>query len=130
MAPLVANKEPELPQWLLQNKAIEKARDKLLDASVTNQIFKHIGHKQTANERDVATAYGDVAKVSCSDLAMENCQKSITLMGKGGLRHENGTEKLLRDVKLLQIYEGTNQVNMLDFIKRRLMNQFSTNLSR
>ena len=54
--------------------------------------------------RDTVTAYADVAKVSCTELAMENCQRAITLMGKGGLRHENGAEKLLRDVKLLQIY--------------------------
>ena len=113
MAPLVENKEPDLPNWILQNKALASLRDKLLSANISDHFLKKIGDKQTEKERDIATGYGDVAKVSCSDLAMENCQKAITLMGKGGLRHDNGAEKLLRDVKLLQIYEGTNQVNML-----------------
>jgi alkylation response protein AidB-like acyl-CoA dehydrogenase len=89
-----------------------------------NRIFKWAADRQTASNRDVVTAYADVAKVSCTDLALENCQRALSLMGKEGLRHENGAEKLLRDVKLLQIYEGTNQVNMLDFVKRHLVRQF------
>ncbi|CBL44841.1 Acyl-CoA dehydrogenase [gamma proteobacterium HdN1] len=111
--------------WALTQPGIANVRDSLLDSSIAEKLFKRIAATQTTSERDTVTAYGDVAKVSCSELAMENCQRAISLMGKGGFRHENGAEKLLRDVKLLQIYEGTNQVNMLDFVKRRLPRQFS-----
>jgi len=34
-------------------------------------------------------------------------------MGKAGLRHDLGMEKVFRDAKLLQIYEGTNEINRL-----------------
>jgi alkylation response protein AidB-like acyl-CoA dehydrogenase len=39
---------------------------------------------------------------------------AIEMMGQAGLRHEQGVEKILRDSKLLQIYEGTNQLNRLN----------------
>ena len=38
---------------------------------------------------------------------------ALELMGKTGLRQDNGAEKILRDAKLLQIYEGTNQLNRI-----------------
>jgi alkylation response protein AidB-like acyl-CoA dehydrogenase len=48
---------------------------------------------------------------------MRNCQLAMDLMGEAGLRHDNGMEKRLRDAKLLQIYESTNQMNRLIVFK-------------
>ena len=117
--------DSKITRWLGVQPAFAKLVDVLIKSDNANTIFQWVGARQTEQARDTVTSYGDVAKVSCTEIAMENCQKAITLMGKGGLRHENGAEKLLRDVKLLQIYEGTNQVNMLDFIKRRVVRQYN-----
>jgi acyl-CoA dehydrogenase len=95
-------------------------RSRLLGSRVAERAFKRWGRAYPSGDRDLAATLGDVAKVGCSDLAMDNCQRAIALMGKDGLRHDHGAEKLLRDVKLLQIYEGTNQVVGLDFVNRRL----------
>jgi alkylation response protein AidB-like acyl-CoA dehydrogenase len=38
-------------------------------------------------------------------------------MGQAGLRQERLAEKHLRDAKLMQIYEGTNQLNRLNLFK-------------
>jgi acyl-CoA dehydrogenase len=38
-------------------------------------------------------------------------------MGQAGLRQDRGMEKIFRDAKLLQIYEGTNQLNRLNLFK-------------
>ena len=115
----------DAPAWLGRNAAFAAVRRRLTATAAADRIFKWIAARQTFDERELATAMGDVAKVSCSDLAMENCQAAVTLMGKDGLRHEYGAEKFLRDVKLLQIYEGTNQINTLDFVKRRLNRQLA-----
>jgi alkylation response protein AidB-like acyl-CoA dehydrogenase len=48
---------------------------------------------------------------------MRNSQLALELMGQTGLRQEGGAEKVLRDAKLLQIYEGTNQLNRLNLFK-------------
>ena len=45
------------------------------------------------------------------------CQLAVELMGQAGIRHDRGAEKHLRDSKLLQIYEGTNQLNRLNVFK-------------
>lgn len=60
---------------------------------------------------------GALAKIAGSDLAVENCRMALEIMGRAGLRHAGGTEKRLRDAKLLQIYEGTNQINRLDLFR-------------
>lgn len=80
--------------------------------------------RQRGDLLDAAAAAGDVAKVSSTDLALENCHEGLTLMGKDGMRHGLGAEKLLRDARLLQIYEGTNQVNLMDFAKRRMARRY------
>jgi acyl-CoA dehydrogenase len=96
--------DSRIASWLCTQPGIAVLRDNLLASDGADQLFKWISSRQQPAARDTVTAYADVAKVSCTELAMENCQRAITLMGKGGLRHENGAEKLLRDVKLLQIY--------------------------
>lgn len=69
---------------------------------------------------DVASVLGDHAKVSGSDLAVENARRAVLLMGADGVR-EGSAEKLDRDAKLLQIYEGTNQVNGIDLFERLVL---------
>lgn len=62
--------------------------------------------------------YGSVAKVKCSDLAMRNAGLALDLVGKAGIRQDRGMEKLYRDAKLVQIYEGTNEISRLNFFQR------------
>ena len=38
-------------------------------------------------------------------------------MGQAGLRQDRLAEKHLRDAKLMQIYEGTNQLNRINLFK-------------
>lgn len=72
---------------------------------------------QKPADQHLCTGLGSLAKFSCTDLGLRNCQLAVELMGQTGLRHDAGAEKILRDVKLLQIYEGTNQLNRLNVFK-------------
>lgn len=60
-----------------------------------------------------ALGLSSLAKFSASDLAVEVCLKALTLCGPEGADERLGVEKSLRDAKLTQIYEGTNQLNRL-----------------
>ena len=51
-----------------------------------------------------------MAKMYASDIAMEVATDAVQVMGGDGYSTEFGVEKIMRDVKLAQIYEGTNQV--------------------
>jgi len=53
------------------------------------------------------------AKYFASDAAMQNAIDAVQVFGGYGYMVEYPVEKLVRDAKLLQIYEGTNQVQRL-----------------
>lgn len=61
-----------------------------------------------------ASGIGSLVKFGCSDIAVMNSGLAMELMGADGTRHDAGAEKYLRDAKLLQIYEGTNEVNRVN----------------
>jgi alkylation response protein AidB-like acyl-CoA dehydrogenase len=58
-----------------------------------------------------------IAKTFASDAAVANATDAIQVLGGNGYMHEYGVEKLLRDAKLTQIYEGTNQINRLEIME-------------
>jgi len=57
--------------------------------------------------------YSAMAKYYASDMAMEVTTDAVQVMGGDGYTRSFGVEKMMRDAKLCQIYEGTNQVQRL-----------------
>jgi alkylation response protein AidB-like acyl-CoA dehydrogenase len=70
--------------------------------------------RQKPEQEKRGLGWSSIAKTTGSDMGLKNSQMALELMGMAGLRFENGAEKYLRDSKLLQIYEGTNQLNLLN----------------
>ena len=54
-----------------------------------------------------------MAKLYGSNIAMEVSTDALQLFGGYGYMKDYPVEKLMRDAKLLQIYEGTNQIQMM-----------------
>ncbi len=72
-------------------------------------------HKES--DCQVVSGLGSLAKFAGTDAGVKNCHLALEMMGQAGLRHDRRAEKILRDAKLLQIYEGTNQLNRLNLFK-------------
>jgi butyryl-CoA dehydrogenase len=51
-----------------------------------------------------------MAKVYATDVAMKVTVDAVQVMGGAGYMREYPVEKMMRDAKILQIYEGTNQI--------------------
>ena len=51
-----------------------------------------------------------MSKMWASDVAMKVTTDAVQIMGGDGYSKDYPVEKMMRDVKLCQIYEGTNQV--------------------
>ncbi len=51
-----------------------------------------------------------MAKVFATDVAMKVTTDAVQVMGGAGYMREYPVEKMMRDAKILQIYEGTNQI--------------------
>jgi butyryl-CoA dehydrogenase len=54
-----------------------------------------------------------LAKWTASDTAMRVATDAVQLLGASGYSRETGVERLMRDAKGAQIYEGTNQIHRL-----------------
>ena len=54
-----------------------------------------------------------IAKWTASDAAMRVATDAVQLFGASGYSRETGVERLMRDAKGAQIYEGTNQIHRL-----------------
>src|SRR6476659_5767176 len=57
--------------------------------------------------------YSSMAKVFCSDTAMAVTVEAVQVLGGYGYVKEYPVERMLRDAKITQIYEGTNEIQRL-----------------
>jgi len=57
--------------------------------------------------------YSSMAKMFASDAAMEVTNDAIQILGGYGYMKEYPAERMMRDAKITQIYEGTNQIQRL-----------------
>lgn len=111
--PALAKMDAILPERVTRSTAFRR----LLQSGPMKNILRKLGDSLTPESMCRASRTGATAKVLGTDLGMENCFLAIDLMGCDGIRHDRGMEKLYRDAKLLQIYEGTNQINTREIYK-------------
>ena len=68
-----------------------------------------------------------MAKVFASDMAMRVTTDAVQIFGGAGYMRDYPVEKMMRDAKITQIYEGTNQVLRneiaLELLKRKAMRE-------
>jgi alkylation response protein AidB-like acyl-CoA dehydrogenase len=64
-----------------------------------------------------ARAFASMAKLLCSDTAMEVSTQAVQLHGGYGYLKEYPVERMMRDAKITQIYEGTNQIQRMIIAK-------------
>jgi butyryl-CoA dehydrogenase len=83
------------------SRDIEAARALTLQAAAAKDRGEPIGEASS------------LAKWTASDTAMRVATEAVQLFGGAGYSRETGVERLMRDAKGAQIYEGTNQIHRL-----------------
>jgi len=63
------------------------------------------------------TTSAAIAKAFCADAAMQNATDAVQVFGGNGYSKEYPVEKLMRDAKIYQIYEGTTQIQKLIILR-------------
>jgi alkylation response protein AidB-like acyl-CoA dehydrogenase len=66
------------------------------------------------------TYYGAAAKCFASDVAMQVTTDAVQLLGGYGYTKDFPVERMMRDAKITQIYEGTNQVQRIVMARQLL----------
>jgi butyryl-CoA dehydrogenase len=90
-------------QHLLADMATQVEAARALVYSVARYI------DQEKDPKEISKVSG-MAKVFASDVAMKVTTDAVQVFGGYGYMREYPVEKMMRDAKILQIYEGTNQI--------------------
>lgn len=94
-------------------------------------ILYYVGHladlkRVSDNDADKSKYQGlidvliPIAKGYITDRAFEMCSLGVNVFGGYGFTKEYPQEQLLRDCKITQIYEGTNGIQAMDLLGRKL----------
>jgi alkylation response protein AidB-like acyl-CoA dehydrogenase len=79
---------------------------------------KDAAARAAANER--ASLLTPIAKAFSTDVATEAASLGIQVHGGMGFIEETGAAQLYRDARITQIYEGTNGIQSIDLVMRKL----------
>ncbi|MBC8434342.1 MAG: acyl-CoA dehydrogenase family protein [Desulfobacterales bacterium] len=90
---------------LLRSAFAWKAKERLSDKHVREDDLRHIQQ------------YSSLAKITGSDVAVGIAAECLQVAGLESSLHRLELEKIYRDAKLTQIYEGTNQLNRHNLFK-------------
>jgi butyryl-CoA dehydrogenase/acyl-CoA dehydrogenase len=83
--------------------------DMAMKTEASRQLTYVAAAKSERNDPDL-TAASASAKCFASDTAMQVATDSVQLLGGYGYTRDFPAERLMRDAKITQIYEGTNQI--------------------
>ncbi|WP_099336232.1 acyl-CoA dehydrogenase family protein [Clostridium cadaveris] len=97
---------------IIKNQALQfKIADMEIKTETARQMVAH-----ALTKMDMGLPYAKesaIAKCYASDIAMEVSSEAIQMFGGYGYSREYPVEKLLRDAKIFQIFEGTNEIQRI-----------------
>ncbi|ODV43928.1 hypothetical protein AWV79_13880 [Cupriavidus sp. UYMMa02A] len=113
---------PDVRKNLLIMKAFtEGARAMYTDTAILLDIRnRHPEAAERSRADNRLALLTPVLKSYLSDGAVEATRLGITIFGGHGYVHEHGMEQLLRDAQIVPLYEGTNAIQALDLVHRKL----------
>ncbi len=113
---------PDVKRQLISMKAYVDGMRILL--YYTSYLFDKIKIAETEEEKEKYQGLIDlltpIAKSYCTDRAHDVCTQGIQIFGGYGYMKEFPQEQLLRDCKIASIYEGTNGIQAMDLLGRKL----------
>jgi len=105
-----ARKTVQLDKPIINFQAIQhKLADMAIKTEASRALIYSIARYMDSEPRDVSK-FAAMAKVFAGDVAMEVATNAVQVLGGYGYLQDYPVEKMLRDAKILQIYEGTNEI--------------------
>ena len=89
----------------------------------TEVSLNHNDQKIKQEASDMVSLITPVVKSLFSDLGMEITSDAMQIYGGYGYTKDQGIEQLYRDNRITPIYEGTNSVQAIDLVFRKLVNK-------
>jgi alkylation response protein AidB-like acyl-CoA dehydrogenase len=93
--------------------------DMAMQVQAARQMVYVAASKSERNDPDLPF-FGAAAKCFASDVAMKVTTDAVQVLGGAGYTRDFPVERMMRDAKITQIYEGTNQVQRLVMARQLL----------
>ena len=119
-APIIA--QPDVKRMLITMRALTQAARSIGYATALALDRAERGADKTAREAGHARAslLTPLAKAFSSDIGIEVASLGVQVHGGMGFIEETGAAQLYRDARIAAIYEGTNGIQAIDLITRKL----------
>jgi alkylation response protein AidB-like acyl-CoA dehydrogenase len=103
---------PDVKRTMLKIRAMSRGLRAL--CLYTADLFDHHAEDEVGLLTPICKAY-------CSDEAMRLSSDVVQMHGGYGYCTEYGMEQFIRDIKIAAIYEGTNGIQAIDFVMRKIL---------
>jgi alkylation response protein AidB-like acyl-CoA dehydrogenase len=123
---------PDVRRMLLTQKTLVEG-SRMLAVYCARQLDLEHAHpdasaRQAAGQR--AALLIPLVKAFCTDMGQEVASLGVQVYGGHGYIREWGMEQLMRDSRITQLYEGTNGIQALDYIRRKVLGDGGSELSK
>ncbi len=120
MAPIIAH--PDVRRMLLSMRALtQAARGICYSAAMAIDRSERSGEDAACNAaHQQASLLTPVAKAFSTDIANEVASLGVQVHGGMGYIEETGAAQFFRDARIAPIYEGTNGIQAIDLVTRKL----------
>ena len=116
-----SNERETFGKLISQHQAIQfKLADMYVDIeNARNLVYKAAWHKDQNMDYNLS---GAVAKLHASEVAMRTTIEAVQIHGGYGYVKEYHVERLMRDAKITQIYEGTSEIQRIIIARNTIDN--------
>jgi hypothetical protein len=113
---------PDVRRNLLYSKAyVEGIRALLLQTSIFSDLaHNHPDPKEREKNNDLLELLTPICKSYATDKGFKVTELAIQIHGGYGYIKEYGVEQCMRDLKIASLYEGTNGIQALDLLGRKM----------
>jgi butyryl-CoA dehydrogenase len=105
-----ARKRVQFDKPIISFQAIQhKLADMAVKTEAARALVYSVARYMDSEPREVSKVSA-MSKVFAADVAMEVATNAVQVLGGYGYMQDYPVEKMMRDAKILQIYEGTNEI--------------------
>lgn len=118
--PLIVH--PDVRKNLLTMKALtEGTRALVMWVALTQDLAEKAATEEERTKHDDLIQFlTPVVKAFGTDIGFDNANIGVQIYGGHGYIREHGMEQYVRDARITQIYEGTNGIQALDLVGRKM----------
>ena len=118
-APIIVH--PDVRRMLLSMRSsVEATRALVVYNSAAIDLSRALEGDEAEFWREIAELLTPVTKAWCTDVGMEVTSTAIQVFGGMGYIEESGVAQHFRDARIAPIYEGTNGIQAMDLVGRKL----------